>query len=109
MRIEKEVLQNAVQKLAERAEECFDRAQIQHASADKQHASADAQHASANAQNASAEKQHANADKMITLGIALEADAVELNGEIQMRTARGSPHMEESDVGTRAIPKAIPN
>ncbi len=109
MRIEKEVLQNAVQKLAERAEECFDRAQIQHASADKQHASADAQHASANAQNASAEKQHANADKMITLGIALEADAVELNGEIEMGTARSSPHTEVCDDSTRAIPKAIPD
>jgi hypothetical protein len=109
MRIEKEVLQNAVQKLAERAEECFDRAQIQHASADKQHASADAQHASANAQNASAEKQHASADKMVTLGIALEADAVELNGEIAMRTARSGPHMEVSDSGASAIPKAIPD
>jgi hypothetical protein len=109
MRIEKEVLQNAVQKLAERAEECFDRAQIQHTSADKQHASADAQHASANAQNASAEKQHANADKLVTLGVALEADAVELNGEIEMRAARSGPQTEVSDDGTRAIPKAIPD
>ena len=108
MRIEKEVLQNAVQKLAERAEECFDRAQIQHASADKQHASAAAQHASASAQNASAEKQHASADKLVTLGVALEADAVELNVEIEMRTARSSPHIEVSDGGTLATPKAIP-
>lgn len=108
MKIEKDVLQNAAQKLAERAEDCFDRAKIQHASADRQHASADAQHVSADAQHvsahaqdasaakqhASAEKQHDSADKLVTLGIALEADAVELNGEIEMRTARNSPHIE---------------
>jgi hypothetical protein len=107
MRIEKEVLQSAIQKLAERADDCFDRAQIQHASADKQHASAKEQHASANQQDASAHKQHSNADKLVTLGIALKADAVELNGEIEMRTVRSSPHMEVSDEGTRAIPKKI--
>jgi len=84
-------------------------AQIQHDGADKQHASADAQHASANAHNASAQKQHASADKLVTLGVALEADAVELNGEIETRTARSSPHMEASDGGTPALPKAIPS
>jgi hypothetical protein len=109
MRIEKEVLQNAVQKLAERAEECFDRAQLQHASADKQHASANEQHASAEKQHASAIKQHASADKLVTLGVALEADAVELNGEIEMRSAQRSPHIEVSDDGTRALLKAIPD
>jgi hypothetical protein len=105
MRIEKEVLQNAVQKLAERAEDCFDRAQIQHASADAQHASAEEQHASADKQDASAQRQHSNADKLVTLGVALEADAAELNREIEMRTGRSSPHMEVSDDGTRAIPE----
>ena len=116
MRVVKEVLQNAVQKLAERAEDCFDRAQIQHASADRQHASAgeqhasaDRQHVSADKQDASAQREHSNADKLVTLGVALEADAVELNGEIEMCTARSSPHMELSDGGTRAIPKAIPD
>ena len=120
MRIEKAVLRNAVQKLAERAEDCFDRAEIQHASADKQHASADAQHVSAHAQHASAdkqhasaEKQHASADKLVTLGIALEADAVALNGEIEMVAERSSAPIEmKSDdvalvVGT--LPPAIPN
>jgi C4-dicarboxylate-specific signal transduction histidine kinase len=101
MKIEKEVLQNAVKKLAERAEDCFDRAKIQHASADKQHASAgeqhaiaDRQHASADKQDASAQREHSNADKLVTLGVALEADAVELNGEIEMRTTRSSPQPE---------------
>ncbi|MEA2877728.1 MAG: hypothetical protein QOF14_2924 [Hyphomicrobiales bacterium] len=109
MRIEKELLQNTVQKLAERAEECFDRAQVQHASADKQHASANAQHASADSQAASAEKQHASADKLVTLGVALEADAVQLNGEIETRTGRGSSlHVPVGD-GGQPIPKVIPN
>lgn len=84
MRIEKEVIQNAVQKLAERAEDCFDRAKLQQVSADKQHASADAQRRSSDDQHASAKKQQCNADKLVTLGIALEADAVELNGELQI-------------------------
>lgn len=83
MHIDKEVIQNAVQKLAERAEDCFDRAKLQHASADKQYASADAQHLSADAQHASAVKQKCNADKLVVLGIALEADAVELNSALQ--------------------------
>jgi hypothetical protein len=86
MHIEKEVIQNAVQKLAERAEDCFDRAKLQQASANKQHASADAQRLSAEAQHASASKQQCNADKLVTLGIALEADAVELNEELQVGT-----------------------
>jgi len=94
MRIEKEVLENAVQKLAERAEDCFDRAQIQHAHADKQHDSAAAQHVSADKQHASAERQHASADKLITLGVALEADAVELKGEIEMVAGWNSPGTE---------------
>jgi hypothetical protein len=84
--IEKEAIQIAVQKLAERAEDCFDRAKLQHASADKQHASADAQHVSA-PQHASAAKQQCNADKLVVLGVALEADAVELNGELQTSIA----------------------
>lgn len=109
MRIEKEVLQGAVQKLAERAEDCFDRAQSQHASADKQYASAKDQHASADQQEASARRQHSNADKLVTLGVALEADALELNGEIEMRITRSSPHIEMRDGGTGAIPKAIPD
>lgn len=112
MRIEKEVLQNAVQKLAERAEDCFDRAQIQHASADKQHASAAAQHASADKQHASAERQHASADKLVTLGVALEADAVELNGEIEMVAGRSSPQIEinpdDVTLEVGALPAAIP-
>jgi hypothetical protein len=127
MRIEKAVLRNAVQKLAERAEDCFDRAEIQHASADKQHASADAQHVSADAQHvsahaqhasadkqhASAEKQHASADELVTLGVALEADAVALNGEIEM-VAEGSSapvKMKSDDVKlvAGALPPAIPN
>jgi hypothetical protein len=83
LHIEKEVILNAVQKLAERAEDCFDRAKLQHASAEKQHASADAQHVSAQAQHASAAKQKCNADKLVVLGVALEADAVELNAELQ--------------------------
>lgn len=113
MRIEKEILQNAVQKLAERAEDCFDRAQIQHASADKQHASASAQQASADKQHDSAEKQHASADKLTTLGVALEADAVELNGEIEMVAGRRSSQtqMKPDDVALEAgtLPTAIPN
>jgi hypothetical protein len=115
MSVIKEVLQNAVKKLAKRAEDCFDRARIQHASADKQHASAGEQHASADRQHASADKQdasatreHSNADKLVTLGVALEADAIELNDEIEMCTARSSPHMEVSDGGTRTTPNAIP-
>jgi hypothetical protein len=106
MKIETEVLRNAVQKLAERAEDCFDRAKIQHASADKQHASADKQHASADAQHVSAHAQNTSADKLVTLGVALEADAVELNGEIEMRTARNSPHTEvpEGPAPSRPLP-----
>jgi|GEM_PF-5687557 len=71
MRIHKEAIQAAAVKLTERAEECFDRAQDQHASADL---------------------QHANAEKLVVLGTALEADAAKLLGDTEVNKGPATAH-----------------
>jgi hypothetical protein len=70
MNFEKEVLQKSVDVLMDKAENCLDLAKAQHKIADKQHDSA---------------------DKLETIGHALEDDAVELKGELEMVAGRGSP------------------
>ena len=77
MRIAKEALEKTVEKLTERAEDCFDRAQVQHVIADQQDIVADRQHAVA-------DRQHARAEELVTLGEALEADAAKLSDELEM-------------------------
>ena len=72
MRIEKARLKKSVERLTKRAEECFDAAEAQHVDADK---------------------QHADAEQLVTIGKALEADAIELNGEIEFVAARTSPEL----------------
>jgi hypothetical protein len=67
-------IEQAVEKLAEKAELCFERAEAQHKIADI---------------------QHANAEKLAVLGLALEADAVALNGELEMVAGRNSPPLRE--------------
>jgi hypothetical protein len=63
-------IETIVEKLTEKAELCFERAEAQHRVADL---------------------QHANAEKLTVLGLALEADAVALNGEMEMVAGRDSP------------------
>jgi paraquat-inducible protein B len=109
MRMAKETLEKTVEKLTERAEECFDSAQIQEVIADQQHIVANQQHAAADRQNAVADRQHARAKEMNTLGEALEADAVKLSDEVEMISKRTSP--VPNTVSSRtdsSIAKAIP-
>ncbi len=72
MKIEKEVLQAAVESLTIRAEDCFERAQDQ---------------------QSIAASQRASAAKLVVLGEKLEADAINLAGEIEMATGQNSPTM----------------
>ena len=74
MRIDKALVARTVEKLTERAEDCFERARAQHESADS---------------------QHADAERLMALGRSLEADAVALNGEMEMLAARTSPPLQE--------------
>ncbi len=67
-------IEQIVEKLTEKAEYCFERAEAQHRVADI---------------------QHANAEKLTELGLALEADAVALNGEMEMVAGRNSPPLRE--------------
>ena len=73
-------IEQAVEKLAEKAELCFERAEAQHRIADI---------------------QHANAEKLTVLGLALEADAVALNGEMEMVAGRDSAPLQEQQPADR--------
>jgi hypothetical protein len=72
----------------EKAEVCFDLAETQHDIAEKQHDSAARQ-------LDNADKVAASADAMDVLGHALQADAVEIKGEMEMVAARTSPPLRE--------------
>jgi hypothetical protein len=105
MRFEKEIIQKSVRILVDKAKRCFDLARYQHISADKQNANADqlealGQNAHINADgiealgrigHVNADNEHASAEKLVTLGQSLEAEASQLNGEIEMITGRTSP------------------
>jgi hypothetical protein len=67
-------IEQAVEKLTEKAEHCFEIAEAQHKIADL---------------------QHADAEKLTELGLALEADAVALNGEMEMIAGRTSAPLRE--------------
>ena len=81
MRMAKEALEKTVEKLTERAADCFDRAQVQQVIADQQHIVADRQHAVA-------DRQSARAEELVTLGEALESDAAKLNDELEIISPR---------------------
>lgn len=85
----------------EKAEDSFDLAKTQHELADKQHESAHKQHESA-------DRQHESADKLDTLGHALEAEAVELKGEMEMDAGRTSPRLVERPDGVPPEAGSIP-
>jgi hypothetical protein len=70
MHIAKEVLEQAVDNLTQKAEDCFENAQAQHDVADKQ--------------NAIADKGHANAEKLVALGKTMMEGAVHLQDEIDL-------------------------
>jgi hypothetical protein len=91
MKIEKIVFEKSAEALLKRADDCFDLAATHHKMAEKQHEDAAGQFENANRQQAIAADQHveadklsAKADKLDALGHALEADAVEIMGEMQM-------------------------
>jgi hypothetical protein len=72
-----------VEKLTQKAELCFETAEAQHKVADI---------------------QHECAEKLTVLGLALEADAVTLNGEMEMVAGRTSPPLRELPPGLRRLP-----
>jgi hypothetical protein len=76
-------IEETVEKLTEKAELCFESAEAQHKVADI---------------------QHAYAEKLTVLGLALEADAVALNGEMEMVAGRTSPPLRELPPRPRRLP-----
>jgi hypothetical protein len=88
MRIEKVVLEKSAEGLLEKSEDCFGLAKTQQDLAEQLHTAATMQEVNATeqqkiavAQHDNADKLNAKADKLITLGHALESDAVEIMGE----------------------------
>jgi hypothetical protein len=101
MRFEKEIIQKSVRALMDKAKRCFDLAKSQHANADRQNAAADRIEALGQSSHVNADNEHAGAEKLVTLGQSLEADAAQLNGEIEMVAGRTSPIL-------RTLPAAVP-
>jgi hypothetical protein len=88
MGVKKELLEKSVENLLDKAEDCRDLAETQHDIANKQHDSAARQLDNAG-------KLAASADALDALGRELEADAVEIKGEMEMVAARTSPALRE--------------
>ena len=113
MRFEKRLVKKSVEALAEKAEDCFDLAKVQHKNAEQQHEIADKQHEIAHEQHDNASKLDTSADKLDAVARALTAEAIELKGELEMDAGRTSPRLRlmfeaapsESDSTLKAIPK----
>ena len=91
MQIEKIVLEKSAEALLEQAEDCFDLAKTQHKLAEHQHDIAMLQQQNADKQQGIAARQHCDADqlatkadKLVALGHALEANAVEIKGDTML-------------------------
>ncbi len=91
MKIRKLLLEKSAEALLERAHDCFDLGNAQHAMAEKQHEDATRQQDNAKVQQEIAARQHsdadklsAKADKLDALGKDLVADAVEFKGDTQV-------------------------
>jgi hypothetical protein len=113
MRFEKRLVKKSVEALAEKAEDCFDLAKVQHKNAEQQHELADKQHEIAHEQHDNAAKLDTSADKLDAVARALTADAIELKGDLEMDAGRTSPRLRllfeaappKSEPSLKAIPK----
>jgi hypothetical protein len=89
MRFEKALVEKWVEALVEKAEDCFDLAEIQHKTADKQHEIAEKQ-------RQLADKQQDAANKIDKVGRTLITSAVALKDELEIDAGRTSPRLPES-------------
>ena len=105
MHSEKVLMHKAADKLIKKAADCFDVAEAQHHVAEKQHEIASRQHCSADA-------LEANANKLDGIGRALEADAAEIYGSMEVAareiisplTAAADPRAPTAEVALRYVP-----